>query len=48
MPFDGNDIQGLFGAIKRGQFVMPQELSEECKSVLQGMLTLDQSKRMSA
>eukprot|EP01116_Phalansterium_solitarium_P019900 TRINITY_DN5722_c0_g1_i3.p1 TRINITY_DN5722_c0_g1~~TRINITY_DN5722_c0_g1_i3.p1 ORF type:complete len:767 (+),score=141.60 TRINITY_DN5722_c0_g1_i3:2715-5015(+) len=44
-PFDGRDEFDLFLAVKRGEFVIPNSLSDQCTSLLKSLLRLNPAER---
>uniref|UniRef100_A0A1Y1JX30 non-specific serine/threonine protein kinase n=1 Tax=Photinus pyralis TaxID=7054 RepID=A0A1Y1JX30_PHOPY len=45
-PFEGDNVYRLFENIGKGEFVIPAELEESLKELLQGMLRKDPEKRL--
>ena len=48
MPYDDSDMKSLLRQVKMGvQFTRPkQDLSDSCRDIIRGMLTLDPNQRL--
>ena len=48
MPFDGNSLPEVFGKIKKGDFKLPRNRSENCRDLIKKMITVQPEKRITA
>lgn len=46
LPWTKRNQTQLFAQIRRGEYIIPKFLSESCKSIIRGMLTVDNEKRL--